>query len=123
MAKEVLKDAYKPRHAGINPQGGLGGVGIENWILQNGGSFEAAAKEFIRVSANKNFEEFQEEYAVWDFGENHLSFRKNDGYMHDNFVKDNMTEEGYNKMKEVLKEYLRSLERTQEFTMDHAMHL
>ena len=43
--------------------------------------------------------------------------------MHDSFVRDNMTEEGYHKMQEVLKEYLRSLERTQEFTMDHAMHL
>ena len=123
MAKEVLKDVYKPRHAGKNPQGGLGGVGIENWILQNGGSFEHAAREFIRVSENKSFEEFAKEYAVWDFGENHLSFRKSDGYMHDNFVKDNMTEEGYNKMKEVLKEYLRSLEQERELTTDHAMHL
>ena len=123
MAKEVLKDVYKPRHAGKNPQGGLGGVGIENWILQNGGSFEHAAREFIRISENKPFADFIKEYAVWDFGENHLSFRKQDEYMHDSFVRDNMTEEGYHKMQEVLKEYLRSLERTQEFTMDHAMHL
>lgn len=40
LAKQVLKkaEAYKPNRGEI-PQGGLGGVGIENWILQNGGSF------------------------------------------------------------------------------------
>ena len=123
MAKEVLKDVYKPRHAGKNPQGGLGGVGIENWILQNGGSFEHAAREFVRISENKSFEEFTKEYAVWDFGENHLSFRKQDEYMHDSFVRDNMTEEGYYKMQEVLKEYLRSLEYMQEMSSNHSMYL
>ena len=123
MAKEVLKDVYKPRHAGKNPQGGLGGVGIENWILQNGGSFEHAAREFVRISENKSFEEFTKEYAVWDFGENHLSFRKQDEYMHDSFVRDNMTEEGYYKMQEVLKGYLRSLEYMQEMSSNHSMYL
>ena len=45
-AKQFLKSAgaYKPRRSpeakGI---GGLGGVGIENWVLQHGGSFKQAA--------------------------------------------------------------------------------
>lgn len=108
LAKQVLKDAnvYKPNRGAV-PQGGLGGVGIENWILQNGGSFVEAAISFLNASEGKSFQEFKENYAIWDFGENHLSSRKGI-YPHDNFV-NNMSEKGYHKMNKALKNYVNSL--------------
>ena len=106
LAKEVLKEGgvYKPNR-GNNPQGGLGGVGVENWILQNGGSFIDAASSFLEAAENKSFSEFKENYKVWDFGENYLASRKG-LYPHDNFVECNMSENGYETMKNVLKNYL-----------------
>ena len=111
LAKKVLKEAevYKPNHGAI-PQGGLGGVGVENWILQNGGSFYAAAYDFIKNAEGKSFEEFKNSYQIWDFGENHYSVK--DGkeyYSHDNFVERNMAEDGYKKMVNALKKYINNL--------------
>lgn len=113
LAKEVLKEAgvYKPNR-GETPQGGLGGVGIENWILQNGGSFVDAAKSFVDASEGKSFSEFQSTYQIWDFGDNHLAERRGQ-YPHDNFVVSNMSAEGYQKMSNVLKGYLKSMEAEQ----------
>mgnify|MGYP007057773397 CR=1 FL=1 len=63
----VLKDpdvnAYKPRRTDAE-QGGIGGIGVENWILQNGGSFVQACRSFLAVAFDKNgclipFEEFK----------------------------------------------------------------
>ncbi len=108
LAKQVLKKAevYKPNR-GENPQGGLGGVGIENWILQNGGSFIDAAKSFVETSEGKSFEEFKANYQIWDFGDNFLAERQGH-YPHDNFVANNMSEAGYHKMVQVLKEYMKN---------------
>lgn len=113
LAKKVLKEAnvYK-RHKADASQGGLGGVGIENWILQNGGSFYDAAKSFIEAANNKSYDEFKESYRVWDFGENHLAAR-NGYYSHDNFVFGNMSEVGYKKMTEALKQYIKVYEQEQ----------
>ena len=103
-AKQFLKaaGAYKPRRSpeakGI---GGLGGVGIENWILQHGGSFKQAARDFLSVADNcSGFEDFCAHYPVWDYGENHKGVRSKP---HDNFVADNMNPEGYELMKEALR--------------------
>ena len=103
-AKQFLKaaGAYKPRRSpeakGI---GGLGGVGIENWVLQHGGSFKQAARDFLAVADNcSNFEDFCAHYPVWDYGENHKGIRSKP---HDNFVADNMNPEGYERMKEALR--------------------
>lgn len=106
LAKNVLKEAgcYKPNRGEV-PQGGLGGVGIENWILQNGGSFMDACDSFLRVAQGKSFSEFKECYQVFDFGENHLAQRKGH-YVHDNFVFNNMSEEGYLKMRDALNAYV-----------------
>lgn len=106
LAKSILKEAevYKPNRGEI-PQGGLGGVGIENWILQNGGSFETACEEFLSYAEGKTFEEFKNSYQIWDFGENHISAARGD-YLHDNFIARNMSEEGYTKMVAALKAYL-----------------
>lgn len=113
VAKKTLKEAgvYKP-NCGEVPQGGLGGVGIENWILQNGGSFEDAARSFIECANGKSFEQFKEEYFIWNFGENHFAVRNGD-YPHNNFVVNNMSEIGYEKMQEVLKNYLNKLKQNE----------
>lgn len=107
LAKQVLKkgEVYKPNRGEI-PQGGLGGVGIENWILQNGGSFYDAALEFLKASENKSFDEFKDTYYIWDFGDNHMAESRGK-YPNDNFVSSNMSAEGYNKMKNVLMNYLK----------------
>ena len=103
-AKQFLKaaGAYKPRRSpeakGI---GGLGGVGIENWVLQHGGSFKQAARDFLTVADNcSSFEDFCAHYPVWDYGENHKGIRSKP---HDNFVADNMNQAGYNRMKQALR--------------------
>lgn len=105
LAKQVLKEAnvYKPSRSDVN-QGGLGGVGIENWILQNGGSFIDAAESFLAASEDKSFEEFKQNYQIWDFGENHMASSRN-SYPHDNFV-ENMNSDGYEKMTSTLKKYI-----------------
>ncbi|MFC2333426.1 MAG: hypothetical protein ACFNL6_00975 [Candidatus Nanoperiomorbus sp.] len=104
-AKQFLKaaGAYKPRRSpeakGI---GGLGGVGIENWVLQHGGSFKQAARDFLSVADScSSFEDFCAHYPVWDYGENHKGIKSKP---HDNFVADNMNQAGYERMKEVLRE-------------------
>lgn len=114
-AKTVLKKAgvYKPSRK-AKSEGGLGGVGIENWILQHGGSFYDAAKSFLEVSENLSFDDFKMKYSIWDFGENHLAIERS-SYLHDNFV-DNMNEEGYLKMKRALGEYLKTFDDTFEPT-------
>ncbi len=98
-AKKFLKEKhiYKSARSAV-PDGGMGGVGVENWILQNGGSFKNAVESFMSVANGKTFEEFCRHYSVWDFGENHMSIQKGT-YLHDNFVANNMSEAGYDKMK------------------------
>ncbi len=101
MAKKYLKEHGIYSKADDK---GLGGVGVENWILQNGGSFTKAAETFLETAAKcRDFEEFCFKYPIWDFGENHIS-----DYPHDNFVR-NMNADSYKKMCSVLKEYLKSL--------------
>ena len=115
LAKQVLKEANVYKKASSDPsQGGLGGVGIENWILQNGGSFVDAMNSFLDVAKDKDFYEFKKAYPIWDFGENHMAVRKGI-FPHDNFV-DNMSESGYLKMKEALNEYKNSHKLTNQTT-------
>ena len=99
-AKKTLKEAgvYKKF------EGGLGGIGIENWVLQNGGSFKDAATSFIEASKGKSLSEFQSTYPVWDFGENHYS-TESGNYKYDNFIT-KLNETTYEKMQEALKNYL-----------------
>ena len=103
-AKQFLKaaGAYKPRRSPeAKGVGGLGGVGIENWVLQHGGSFKQAARDFLAVADScSSFEDFCAHYPVWDYGENHKGIRSKP---HDNFVADNMNQEGYDRMKQALR--------------------
>ena len=115
LAKKVLKSAgaYKkksspePQEGQKDTRGGLGAVGIENWILQNGGSFEKAARDFLEVARRCNgLSDFQKKYAIWDFGENYMA---GDHYSHDNFVY-NMNDKGYSNMVNALEDYIRTIE-------------
>ena len=103
-AKQFLKaaGAYKPeRSPEAEGIGGLGGVGIENWVLQHGGSFKQAARDFLTTAdRHPDFYDFRAHYPVWDYGENHKGIRSKP---HDNFVADNMNQEGYERMKEALR--------------------
>ena len=115
LAKKVLKAAgvYKSAKSDSS-QGGLGGIGIENWILQNGGSFVDAANSFLKVADQcSSFYEFTYKYQVFDFGSNHYSEKKH-AYPHENFVYEidngkllKMTPNGYEKMVFALKEFLK----------------
>ena len=118
LAKQVLKEAnvYKPARSDVS-QGGLGGVGVENWILQNGGSFVDAMNSFLDAAKDKDFNQFKDSYQIWDFGENHLAARKGI-FPYDNFV-DNMSEVGYQKMKETLIQYKKSHNLTNEVAKQH----
>ena len=121
LAKKMLKkagaykkkDAPAPEQGQQDTRGGLGAVGIENWILQNGGSFYKASKAFLEIAQKSiTLLEFQQQYAIWDFGENHKSTRKNI-YPHDNFVC-NLNENGFKIMKEALKKYVNDIDKENE---------
>lgn len=103
VAKEKLKAAqvYKNRRSDAT-QGGLGGIGVENWILQSGGSLRQAAQEFLAAAQDgeRSFTDFTQHYAIFDLGENHFS----SGYPFDEFVSGNMSEDGYRKMVGVCQE-------------------
>ena len=109
LAKLLLKQAgcYKPKRKDPN-QGGLGGVGIENWITQNGGTLETAANSFLKASEGKTYEEFKQIYHIHDYGKNHL-YKEKKTYPYDDFIFNNMNRIGYQKMQEVLRKYIRYL--------------
>lgn len=118
VAKEMLKKdgIYKKQGSDkATREGGFGGVGVENWILQNGGSFVKAMETFLEASEKaKDFEEFMEIYPIYDFGQNHMA----KGYLHDSFIK-GISGSGYRKMQEKFKTYIKELtpEQTQEISM------
>ena len=131
LAKTLLKkgECYKPHHASENAQGGLGGVGTENWILQNGGSLEDAATEFliaagimrieekedgtkevvIDENTQKQYDDFKTTYSIWDFGQNQLSEKRSREFPYDNFIWNNMNQKGYMKMAKTMQTYLLEL--------------
>ncbi|MCI6266251.1 MAG: hypothetical protein MR598_05330 [Erysipelotrichaceae bacterium] len=110
LAKKLLKgiNAYKPARKDES-QGGMGGIGVENWILQNGGTLYSAAKSFIE-NANQcnNFDEFKTKYALYNFGINHMA-EKRGQYPHDNYI-ENMNSTGYEKMKQGLSKFIKLYE-------------
>ena len=120
-AKKILKagKAYKSRRSS-EAEGGLGGIGVEYWILQNGGSFINAVNSFL-VQAVKDgniipYEEFKDKYQIWDFGKNHepkeieIGSLKRIVFPYDEFVSCNMSKEGYLKMTKTLLEFKKKYE-------------
>ena len=117
-AKDYLKHSgsYKPSRGildGDRQNGGIGGIGIENWVLQYGGSFIDASKDFLEHADGKEFMDFEQEYAILDCGKNHVSVSKRH-FPYDNFVMNNMRYKGYNTMVEALKKFLNSMQIEQE---------
>lgn len=101
FAKKHLKrmHCYKK---GEGQEGGLGGIGVENWVLKNGGDSITAFRDFYSHAYEHgsliSFEDFKKRYKVFGAGENIRG-----GIKAENFV-DNMSEEGYKKMAKLAKE-------------------
>lgn len=113
IAKEMLKKEgiYKKTSSdGATPEGGFGGVGVENWILQNGGSFIKAMQTFLDASKEaESFDKFMEIYPIFDFGQNHMA----KGYQHDSFIR-GLSVSGYEKMQVKFQEFIAELSPKQE---------
>ena len=96
--------------------GGFGGIGVENWILQNGGSLIRAMQTFLEATINKDgqeigFEEFKRKYPIYDFGQNHrFNGEKNDHYI------EGLTKSGFEQIKMLFKELLKDREEKQPVT-------
>ncbi len=75
MAKKILKaeGVYKKAGStGATKYGGFGGIGVENWVLQNGGSFEQALDTFMDTANQAvDYNDFKRKYPIFDFGFNH----------------------------------------------------
>lgn len=111
LAKKLLKGlgAYKPSRKDKS-QGGMGGIGVENWILQNGGTLYSAAKSFLECADKcSSFDEFVSKYKLYNFGINHMADKRG-FYPHDNYI-ENMNGTGYEKMKQGLKVYIELCEK------------
>lgn len=100
LAKKVLKEggAYKKLE-----DGGMGGIGIENWILSNNGNILDAFQSFWNVAHENgeaiSYDEFAKRYKVFDAGTN-IKYNT-----HDNFIQI-LKPNGYQKMVEVIGQYL-----------------
>jgi hypothetical protein len=100
LTKQILKEghAYKKQE-----DGGFGGVGVENWLLANGGNMEEAFKSF-KDAAYENgqrlpYDKFKEKYKILDPGTN-IKFQG-----HDNFV-EVLKPNGYENMLNTIENYL-----------------
>ncbi|MFT7184514.1 MAG: hypothetical protein ACI9QC_000858, partial [Oceanicoccus sp.] len=97
-AKRLFKKAgvYKRQ------EGGLCGVGIENWILRFNGNVIEAFKAFQKASANgqKPLNQFKEDFPLTDPGKDLMH------QTHDNFVQ-HLTEESYKRMSQIIESTLR----------------
>ena len=107
FAKKELKNAgcYKKGLTGNGEQqGGLGGIGVENWILKNGGDAVVAFQEFNKMAYKDGelipFDDFKKEYKIFSAGENIRG-----GVRAENFVY-NMDQFGYEKMAELSKKFV-----------------
>lgn len=92
LAKKMLSEAHAYKKT---EESGLGGIGVENWILQNGGSFVEALRSFQAASQENGqpltFEQFRARYPIIDPGLNVKNLK------HDNFVW-NLSEQSYKAM-------------------------
>ena len=101
---------------GATEYGGFGGIGVENWILQNGGSFVKAMQSFLDNTVDKNgkelgFYEFIQRYPIYDWGQNHRSISSNN----DHYI-EGLTEIGFDKLKTTFRDLLKSIEKTKTTT-------
>ena len=132
-AKKILKagKAYKSRRSS-EAEGGLGGIGVEYWILQNGGSFINAVNSFLAQAVKDGniipYEEFKDKYQIWDFGKNHepkeikIGSSEKIVFPYDEFVSCNMSKEGYLKMTKTLLEFKKKYEIAATQVMNQTMN-
>ena len=138
-AKKILKagKAYKSRRSS-EAEGGLGGIGVEYWILQNGGSFINAVNSFLAQAVKDGniipYEEFKDKYQIWDFGKNHepkeikigsserIGSSKKIVFPYDEFVSCNLSKEGYLKMIKTLLEFKKKYEMAATQVMNQTMN-
>ena len=138
-AKKILKagKAYKSRRSS-EAEGGLGGIGVEYWILQNGGSFINAVNSFLAQAVKDGniipYEEFKDKYQIWDFGKNHepkeikigsserIGSSEKIVFPYDEFVSCNMSKEGYLKMTKTLLEFKKKYEMAATQVMNQTMN-
>ena len=132
-AKKILKagSAYKSRKS-FEAEGGLGGIGVEYWILQNGGSLINAVNSFLAQAVKDGniipYEEFKDKYQVWDFGKNHepreikIGSSEKIVFPYDEFVSCNMSEKGYLKMTNILLEFKKKYEMAATQVMNQTMN-
>ncbi len=103
LAKQVLKSAHVYKK-GAYGEGGLGGIGVENWVLANGGNMLEAFRTFYETAlvdgAVIPMEEFKRKYKVFDAGTN----LKQADLVEDHIAK--LTEQGYQGMLSAIGEYL-----------------
>ena len=106
FAKKFFKDLkiYK------SYEGGFGGVGVENFILQNGGSFLEAINNFLECAKNcESVSEFKKRYHIYDYGKNHFAYAENNykkvSFPYDDFTF-SLTDVSYKKIKEEFRKYL-----------------
>lgn len=102
LAKRILKEGGAYERV---KDGGFGGIGTENWILANNGNIIQACKSFLEAALDIDgniipFSEFKKRYRILNPGFN-LRYMN-----HDNYI-ENMREEGYRKMVNVLINFLK----------------
>ena len=113
VAKKLLKECgvYQKRNThGATKLGGFSEIGIENWILQNGGSFIQAMKTFLENTVDENgkeisFNEFKRRYPIYDFGVNHVLVLNS----HAHYI-EGVTSEGFEQLKKIFREQLKGRE-------------
>ena len=131
IAKALMKKAGCYKKAGSNGavagQGGIGGIGVENWILQSGGSLYDAMKSFVEVSDQaiaasasdryRAFKLFKVNYPIFDMGQNFQSRRyREQEYPYDDLTEGDRTSAGrfeiggWEKMLEVCRETISKYE-------------
>lgn len=99
LTKQVLKEghAYKKKE-----HGGIGGIGVENWILQNEGNMTKAFLSFYQAAHNQGqrvpLSELRKKYHIRDAGIN-VKFLSHDDYV---FL---LKEDGYNAMLDTIDKY------------------
>jgi|GEM_PF-2494291 len=109
FAKKKLIEykAYKKgTNEDVDQQGGLGGIGVETWILQHNGDAVEAFKEFYNAAHENgkllSFDKFKEKYKIFGAGENIRGKKEPE-----NFTR-NLTEKGYKKTARVAREIMQS---------------
>lgn len=118
MAKNILKKMgiYKKIGSdGATEHGGFGGIGVENWILQNGGAFVQAIDTYLEATKDEkgndlSYQAFIEKYPIYDFGNNHREGKS----LHDRFsafLGSTKDENGHDEAFEFVKETFRGIQR------------